>query len=223
MWHARSEFLVSSLMTSDFFFVVQFDNVILQKKITMQVLQCLRLGPFQKIVENRKNIILLHLHSIALSKLQVGTQIHHCIVWFQKLPLLFSIFRWPLLEPNIFTVHCLLFLILHIYLYDDLLGQEFFLCVNECRRLKKILLWVEHCTKIKVFIFEPQTFYGHTSKNYTTVYFYNVFITAYIHLHALAHIWVPCLFIIYFIFTNKAMKKYLLKFEKLVNTCSNNN
>ena len=60
-----------------------------------------------------------------------------------------------------------------------LAATRVFLCVNECRRLKKIL-WVEHCTKIKVFIFEPQTFYGHTSKNYTTVYFYNVFITAYI-------------------------------------------
>ena len=136
----------------------------------MQVLQCLRLGPFQKIVENCKNIILLHLHSVVLSKLQVGTQIHHCIVWFQKL---------PLLEPNIFTVYFFWFCIAYLSLWWLAAATRAFLCVNECRRLKKIL-WVEHCTKIKVFIFEPQTFYGHTSKNYTTVYFYNVFITAYI-------------------------------------------
>ena len=143
----------------------------------MQVLQCLRLGPFQKIVENCKNIILLHLHSIALSKLQAGTQIHHCIVWFQKLPLLLVFLDghfWNQIY-SLFTFSDFAYL----SLWWLAAATRAFLCVNECRRLKKIL-WVEHCTKIKVFIFEPQTFYGHTSKNYTTVYFYNVFITAYI-------------------------------------------
>ena len=101
----------------------------------------------------------------------------HCVI--PKVAIIISIFRWPLLEPNIFTVYFFWFCIAYLSLWWLAAATRAFLCVNECCRLEKIL-WVEHCTKIKVFIFEPQTFYGHTSKNYTTVYFYNVFITAYI-------------------------------------------
>ena len=126
-------------MTSDFFFVVQFDNVILQKKNYYASLTVPSAWPISK---NRRklqkyNIASFALHSTIKTSGGYPNPSLHCVI--PKVAINVSIFRWPLLEPNIFTVHCLLFLILHIYLYDDLLRQEFFLCVNECRRLKKIL------------------------------------------------------------------------------------
>ena len=54
-----------------------------------------------------------------------------------------------------------------------------------------------------------------TSKNYTTVYFYNVFITAYSY--SLVHLGMS--FHILYVY----QKVFVIKFEKLVNTCSKNN
>ena len=123
-----------------FFFVVQFDNVILQKKNYYASLTVPSAWPISK---NRRklqkyNIASFALHSTIKTSGGKGGNPNpslHCVI--PKVAINISIFRWPLLEPNIFTVHCLLFLILHIYLYDDLLRQEFFYVLMSVVVLKK--------------------------------------------------------------------------------------
>ena len=110
-----------------FFVVVQFDNVILQKKNTMHVLQCLRLGPFQK---NRRklqkyNIASFALHSTIETSGGYPNPSLHCVI--PKVAIIISIFRWPLLEPNIFTVYFFWFCIF-IFMMTCCCDKSFFMC-----------------------------------------------------------------------------------------------
>ena len=120
------------------FFVVQFDNVILQKKNNYYASPTVPSA--WPISKNRRklqkyNIASFALHSTIKTSGGYPNPSLHCVI--PKVAIIISIFRWPLLEPNIFTVHCLLFLILHIYLYDDLLRQEFFYWLMSAVVLKK--------------------------------------------------------------------------------------
>ena len=121
------------------FFVVQFDNVILQKK-KKNYYASPTVPSAWPISKNRRklqkyNIASFTLHSTIKTSSGYPNPSLHCVI--PKVAIIISIFRWPLLEPNIFTVHCLLFLILHIYLYDDLLRQEFFYVLMSVVVLKK--------------------------------------------------------------------------------------
>ena len=128
-------------MKSDFFFL--WFNLIMLFYKKKNYYASLTVPSAWSISKNRRklqkyNIASFALHSTIRTSGGKGGNPNpslHCVI--PKVAINISIFRWPLLEPNIFTVHCLLFLILHIYLYDDLLRQEFFYVLMSVVVLKK--------------------------------------------------------------------------------------
>ena len=87
------------------FCVVQFDNVILQKK---NYYASPTVPSAWSISKNRRklqkyNIASLALHSTIKISGGYPNPSLHCVI--PKVAIIISIFRWPLLEPNIFTVY----------------------------------------------------------------------------------------------------------------------